>query len=109
MNLEVREAVIRRALWKCECGCGRAIPPGEVDHFFGRAKADETVATCWVLTPRCHFEKTNNHPTAGEWLNRFVRHADRHGYTDARNRAQLALLWKEARGSFQFTPGRKRQ
>ena len=97
MNAAVYEACAARAGGRCECGCGKAIPPGHLDHFFGRAKAEETEATCWFLHPRCDFEKTQNWPDAGAWLIKFMRHAQRHGYTEAYKRAADTFAWKAAK------------
>jgi len=97
MDQDVRHAVIVRSQNRCECGCGRKIPPGELDHAFGRAKAEETVETCWMLSVQCHFEKTRNHPDASTWLRRFAEHCDRHGYTEAASRARARFDFVDTR------------
>lgn len=97
MTPAVNDAVVKRCAGKCECGCGASVPPGERDHFFGRAKADETEATVWVLTPRCHYQKTQNFPDAGTWLLRFMRHCLTHGYVDSYKRAAETLAWKASK------------
>lgn len=97
MNADVRQAVLTRARGFCECQCGTRVPPGEVDHFMGRAKAKESIENCWVLTVACHLRKTRNEPSAAEWLRKFIAHTERHGYTEARLAAQHKLLWVEAK------------
>ncbi len=69
-----------------------------LDHFFGRAKAEETIETCWVLRPECHYEKTRNWPSARHWLLKFLVHCGRHAYVSAADRAQAKLEWNEAMG-----------
>lgn len=97
MDSSLRARLITRAHGLCECGCGRPVPPGEVDHFFGKAKAEETDATCWVLTVDCHFEKTRNHPKISVWLERFITHCRKHGYNEAILRAQARLVYADTR------------
>jgi hypothetical protein len=63
----------------------------ELDHALGRAKAEETAETCWMLRRECHQAKTLNHPSAEFWLLRFVVHATRHGYADAVEAAKKKL------------------
>lgn len=91
-------AIVRRSAWLCECGCGAKVPPGEVDHFFGRAKAVEELATCWLLTPRCHFEKTRNYPRAAAWMTKFIRHCVKHDYQESATRARGKLAALVAKG-----------
>ena len=95
----VRAAVFARADGACE-GCGKFISPetGHLDHFFGRAKAEETVANCWALCVECDEAKTNNRPTAGYWLRRFIVHSDRLGHLEARERAYAKLTVLQAKG-----------
>ena len=61
------------------------------DHFFGRAKAEETPANVWALCVSCDHMKTNNQPHAQIWLQWFSLHASLHGYADAAKRAQDKL------------------
>lgn len=96
MNKRVREEVLARAGDACECGCGKGLPPGELDHVFGRGRA-ESVESCWMLTPRCHFERTNSFPDAETWWRKFIEHALRHGYSEAAMRATGKLAWVVAR------------
>lgn len=101
MNKLVREQVFARAAGVCECGCAQPLGEGELDHFFGRAKADETVAACWALRRDCHRAKTDNRPSAVQWLLKFIRHSGIHagsGYATAGARAQQQLEWKSAKG-----------
>lgn len=91
--------LITRCRGSCECGCGAKVPPGELDHFFGRAKAEESEATCWVLSVRCHYQKTRNSPTSSEWFRRFIAHCRRHGYAEAQRRAEARLDFVDTRRS----------
>lgn len=100
MDVELRRRLLIRCKGHCECGCGRKVPPGEVDHYFGRAKAEETEATCWVLSVQCHFEKTRNHPSNAEWQRRFIEHARRLGFFESVKRAEARLHFVETRGIF---------
>jgi hypothetical protein len=76
-----------RAGGLCECGCGRRVPPGEADHFFGRAKVEEQEFNCWILHPWCHQQKTLNAPSWDYWALRFIAHCGRY-----MRRAQLPGL-----------------
>lgn len=92
MSPELYAAIVTRANGRCECGtCGMPVPPGEVDHHFGRAKAATAIDTCWLLTPTCHFAKTNNAPSARAWLARFIAHCAKHGYAESKARAEAKL------------------
>jgi hypothetical protein len=73
--------------------------PARVDHFFGRAKAEEVEATCWILSVRCHFAKTNNSPRARIWFERFINHCQRWGYAASRTRAENDLAFRLAKGT----------
>lgn len=90
-------AIVARANGRCEC-CGDPVPPGELDHFFGRAKVQESIENCWLLTPACHYAKTRNHPSARAWLRKFLAHAERHGYLEAQIRAESKDAWLKAKG-----------
>lgn len=92
--------LIARCRGRCECGCDAKVPPGEVDHFFGRAKAEETEATCWVLSVRCHFEKTRNSPTSSEWFRRFIAHCQRQVARDGGDTYTAAAVRASARLDF---------
>jgi len=93
MNVDLYAKIVTRAASRCECGCGARVPPGELDHFFGRAKVEESEGNCWILTPACHFSKTNNAPSAREWLTRFIAFAERHGYVEALVRAESKRMY----------------
>lgn len=76
----IREAVFARAGRTCECGCGSAlsmVTGGDLDHFFGR-KVRQSVYTTWALNRLHHHQKTNNEPSAAEWLRKFIAHCQRH-------------------------------
>lgn len=99
MNRKVRAAVVARAGESCEAcfrWCGEA---GHLDHQFGRAKAEETEANCWLLCPTCDDDKTNNRPDAATWLQKFALHASLHGFKEAAERAmtKLAVLKQKGR------------
>lgn len=96
MDPDVRHRVLTRCLSRCECGCGAKLPPGELDHFFGR-REEETEANCWFLSVRCHYAKTNNSPNASTWLRKFAEHCDRHGYTESATRARARLDFVDTR------------
>lgn len=88
MNQLVRTLVLSRARGLCEaCTApfGGGFESATIDHFFGRAKADEDLVTCWALCVRCHDAKTNNRPNAAHWQLGFARHC-------ARYFAQASLL-----------------
>ncbi len=72
--------MFRRAGGVCECGCAKRIDEqrDHLDHFFGRAKAPETVENCWALSVECDQARTLNQPDAATWLRKFLRHACRH-------------------------------
>lgn len=97
---KLRAAVFRRAGNHCECGCGRFITPesGRWDHFFGRAKAPETMATTWALSIVCDNAKTANRPGAALWLRKFIEHAERHGYANEAEHAASKLAVLVAKG-----------
>lgn len=94
----IREAVMRRADGKCECGCGgdtMGLGPLELDHFWGRGKEPQTVENCWALSRWHHRLKTENkYPGREGWLRAFAAHCDRHGYAAeaAKARARLESL-----------------
>jgi len=95
----VREAVLKRAGGRCEvCQHGLTeFSPAEMDHFFGRGKAAQSVSSCWALCRYCHRSKTDNHPTAGYWLERFAAHCDFYGYAAEAERARSRLAYVDAR------------
>lgn len=63
----------------------------EWDHFFGKAKVRQSVASTWMLCANCHREKTRNVPNASEWLCLFALHCDRHGYAPEASKARARL------------------
>ena len=97
MDTALHARLITRCRGLCECGCGAKVPPGEVDHFFGRARSEETEATCWVLSVRCHYAKTRNSPDASHWFRLFAAHCDRYDYFDAAKRARARLDFVDTR------------
>lgn len=99
MTPQLYRRLVERCRGTCECGCGTRVPPGEADHFFSRAKAEETEATCWILTVKCHYAKTRNHPNNAEWQRKFIEHSRRHGYAESQRRAEARLHFVETRGT----------
>lgn len=93
----LRAAVFARAGGFCEsCGIAHG-ESGHLDHFFGRAKAPETIENCWALCLKCDHEKTTNDPSSAAWCDRFYLHAVKHGYHEAAERAVQKLRWQEAK------------
>ena len=91
MNRSVRAAVMERAGGFCE-SCFRFVgEDGHADHFFGRAKAEETEPNVWCLCLSCDDDKTHNRPSAAVWMERFTLHASLHGHKEAAERAQVKL------------------
>ncbi len=89
MNKKIRASVFARAKGICECGCGRPLgESGHLDHFFGRAKASESIETCWAIRLDCDERKTRNEPTGIYWCRRFYAHARKHGYRDQMERVE---------------------
>lgn len=108
MDAALHQRLLERCRGRCECNCGAKVPPGEVDHAFGRAKAEETEATCWVLSVRCHAEKTLNHPDASHWLRLFAAHSDRHGHAESASRARARLDFVDTRRTLGSALGTRR-
>lgn len=93
MNRAVRAEVVARSEGECEA-CGRWVgDEGHADHFFGRGRVKESVSNCWFLCPPCDAKKTNNEPSASEWLSTFMAHCESHGYTAEYDRAQKRLVF----------------
>ena len=94
----LRAHVFLRAEDKCE-SCGRYIDfaSGRMDHFFGRAKAAQSLSNCWALCVDCDSRKTVNAPSAEWWLGQFILHAIRHGYTSEQLRAESRLVFVQVR------------
>lgn len=90
MNADVRAAVLARANGNCEC-CGISLVTfgGQLDHFEGR-KVAETVENCWMLSVDCHYQKTQNIPSAAWWAGRFLKHQRKHGYDTSKTASKLA-------------------
>lgn len=78
----LREAVMKRAGARCEVpGCCN--DGTEADHWLsgsGRRRAEQSVATVWMLCPRHHYERTKNLPDAETWNQRLAAHCAEHGY-----------------------------
>jgi hypothetical protein len=96
----IHEAVMARAQGACEACQAQAGRRLEMDHFFGRVRAEQSDATCWAICPPCHRQKTENSPSAAHWLEEFIRHAERHGFDDeaalAARRLESGALMIEA-------------
>lgn len=118
----IREACLKRAAGKCECGCGQYLGPAvgdpaymmlttmpELDHFFGRGRGrpPQSVETCWILRADCHREKTNNRPDVATWLRRFLAHLDSQNsgsYLSIRAYAENRLAFVETRSALPAAP-----
>lgn len=101
MNKSIRIAVFERAKGYCECGqCGRTITfeSGHLDHAFGRAKAPESLETCWALDYRCDALKTSCKPSRAYWLRLFREHCRRHRYRAEFERAETDIAVLKAKG-----------
>lgn len=96
---KLRALVFARAKGLCECGCGRALgESGHMDHAFGRARAPESLATCWALALQCDDDRTNNRPSAAYWCDRFYVHAIKHGFHEEAHRAAIKIQVLIAKG-----------
>ena len=96
----VRAEVAARAEGNCEaCSAwvGLDGESGHLDHFFGRAKAEESVSTCWLLCGACDTHKTLNKPTAVFWLVAFISHAEKHSYAAELEMAHAKLGVRHAK------------
>jgi 5-methylcytosine-specific restriction endonuclease McrA len=100
----IRRAVMTRSGGRCEACNAEESPhyPMHMDHFFGRVRVKQSERNCWALCAPCDRMKTDNDPSAADWLKWFIVHATRHGYHDeakmARNRlAAIELSRGEAR------------
>ena len=100
----IREAVMKRADNRCECGCGLGFEgeawrsfgnEAEMDHFFPKARTRQTLQTCWALTRHCHRNKTRNWPSREHWLRAFADHCAKHGYSAERIKALNEICSEE--------------
>ncbi len=98
---DIRAAVMLRAGNRCE-GCFFVTfigPSLEMDHFFPKARTQQTVRNCWALCHSCHRMKTDNRPGAAFWLEAFIAHATRNDYLaearTARSRLQALELMEQ--------------
>lgn len=105
MTPELHQAIVTRCRGVCECGCGKRVPPGEVDHFFGRAKAPEDAQHCWLLHVDCHKAKTDSVPDRRAWLLKFIAFCGRHRFHDAGALAQKKLAADDYLHACQFPRG----
>lgn len=103
----LRAAVFARADGNCEGPCGGYVSEetGHLDHFFGRAKAEETLENCWALCVTCDDNKTNNRPFrlgsthgAADWCDCFYEHSIKLGNHLAAQRAADKVRWLAAKG-----------
>lgn len=93
----IRAAVMTRAGGRCESCQAFSQQPLTMDHFFGRAKVPQAASNCWALCWYCHRAKTDNHLGAVRWLDSFITHAARYGYSAEVTRAQAKLAVVEAK------------
>lgn len=90
----IRAEVVKRADGCCEACVRRLSPqfdPGELDHFWGRGKAPQSVANCWLLCRLCHRRKTDSLPARTYWLERFETHARFHGHMAEARKARSTI------------------
>ncbi len=73
--------------------CDRGI---QIDHQWGRGKAQETLENCRILCPRHHRMKTDGAPSRVAWLLDFRRHALAHGYFEEAAKAERLLALERA-------------
>lgn len=108
---ELRLQLMQRAKFRCECGgpdfkgCDR--PAEAMDHFFGRARAPESLETCWMLSTQCHVAKTDGRSRAdagtggaAEWCYRFMEHCARYDYRESFERASKRFDFVRQRDAF---------
>lgn len=98
---KLRAEIAKRAGGICEApDCGKWIGEfgelGHADHFFGRAKAPESVETVWLLCPEHDDAKTRNSPSSTYWLGKFIRFCGRHGLPTERAEARLQFVMARA-------------
>lgn len=86
---EIRAAVWKRANGACECRCGRM--GDELDHYPGRIRVRQSVASCWLLSAECHRAKTLGRPDSLTWHRLFLTHAKDHGYMAMADYAQRRI------------------
>ena len=91
MNKDVRARCVERSGGNCENGdCGKwAGEALHADHFFGRARIMESLATVWMLCPTCDFMKTTNRPNRSAWLGAYLTHCLKYGYETKRIEALI--------------------
>jgi 5-methylcytosine-specific restriction endonuclease McrA len=92
----IRREVDRRAAGRCECCQVRLADwdPGEMDHFWGKKNAPQSVRNCWLLSRTCHRLKGATDPDRIHWLLKFGTHADRYGFRSevAKVEAEIAAV-----------------
>jgi hypothetical protein len=96
----IRAEVFARAENQCEAHLpgGRCRgPAAHLDHFWGRAKAPQTIFNCWALCVICDREKTHNRPDADFWVVSFSDHCQGHGYESEYRRCESKSLWLRTR------------
>ncbi len=95
---KLRAQVVARAKGRCEA-CGKpAGESGHMDHAFGRAKAAQSISSCWLLCLRCDEAKTQNRPSGAHWAQLFGEHCKFYGYLPELERARAKYLVLKARG-----------
>jgi hypothetical protein len=99
----IRRACAARAEGSCEaCGVwvGLQAEEGHADHFSGRGagRPEAAVSNVWILCPPCDVAKTESKPNAAHWLQKFIKHAEKHGYAAEAERAGARLLVLKAKG-----------
>lgn len=91
---KLRAAALERAAGFCECGCTRFLgEDAQMDHQAGRARVPQKLSNVWMLTAKCHEEKTLSKPDAATWLERYIKHCSRWGYATEKARAESRLVF----------------
>ena len=97
----LRDAVWARCNGFCE-HCDRPFTdadPAEMDHFWGRGKAPQSLQNTWMLHSTCHRAKTRNFPSAVEWVGWFASHCHRYDYSAEESKARTRAAFVESRAA----------
>jgi 5-methylcytosine-specific restriction endonuclease McrA len=90
----IRTMAVERASGRCEA-CGSefsAFNPAQLDHFWGRGRAAQSIENCWLVHATCHSDKTSNRPSRAHWLFKFLSFANRYDYVEQSAKARSAAI-----------------